>query len=126
MLKTIGLSSVILLILDGIYLSLISKPYSDQIKQIQGSGITAKPLGVIACYALLIFGINWFIIWEKKSPAQAFVFGLVIYGVYDATNYALLNKWDGKLALLDTLWGGILFGLTTWLVYKVQDYLVKN
>lgn len=117
MFKQIIISGIILLLLDAIYLGIISKIYSKQIEQIQSSPMVVKPLGVIACYLLLIFGINWFIIRENKSPAQAFALGLVIYGVYDATNYALLNKWNGKLAILDTLWGGILFSLTTWLYY---------
>lgn len=115
--KRIGLAGIVMLMLDGIYLSSISKIYSNQIEQIQGSVMKVKPLGVIACYALLIFGLGYFIIKEKRSPAQAFALGLIIYGVYDSTNYALINKWNGPLAVIDTLWGGILFGLTTWLVY---------
>ena len=122
MLKHIVIIGLVLLILDGIYLSLIAKSYSNQIEQIQGLPMIIKPLGFILCYGLLIFGLYWFIIRESKSVAQAFLLGLVIYGVYDATNYALLNKWNGQLALIDTLWGGILFGLTTWIVYLINTF----
>lgn len=117
MIKKIVIVSLILLILDAIYLGSISKIYSKQIEQIQGFPMRVKPLGVIGCYALLIFGLNYFIIKDNRSPVEAFVLGLVIYGVYDSTNYALIDKWNGPLAVADTLWGGVLFGLTTWLVY---------
>lgn len=116
--KQIAIIGFVLLVLDIIYLKLVTKYYSKQIEQIQGSAITIKPLGVIACYILLIFGLYWFVIRESKSPFQAFILGLIIYGVYDATNYALISKWNGWLAIVDTLWGGTLFSLTTWIVYS--------
>jgi len=117
MIKQIIISGLALLALDGIYLSLISKQYNKQIIDIQGSPMVIKPLGVLICYALLIFGLYYFIIREKRSPVEAFLLGLVIYGVFDSTNYALISKWNGLLSLVDSLWGGILFGSSTWLVY---------
>ena len=117
MIKQIVILGLVLLVLDFCYISLISKEYSKQILEIQGSAMVVKPFGAIACYSLLIFGLYYFIIREKKSPFDAFLLGLVIYGVFDSTNYALINKWNGTLALVDSLWGGVLFALTTWLVY---------
>jgi len=55
MIKQIIISGLALLALDGIYLSLISKQYNKQIIDIQGSPMVIKPLGVLICYALLIF-----------------------------------------------------------------------
>jgi uncharacterized membrane protein len=43
----------------------------------------------------------------------------VIYGVYDATNYALLRKWNPYLSIIDTLWGGVLMATTTYITYSV-------
>jgi uncharacterized membrane protein len=80
-----------------------------------------KPLGGIICYALLIFGINYFIIFQKKSILEAFLLGFVIYGVYDSTNYAIIQKWNGIIAAIDTLWGGILFATTTRVVYFLKE-----
>jgi uncharacterized membrane protein len=50
---------------------------------------------------------------------DAFLLGIVIYGVYETTSYALLKKWKLSIVLMDTLWGGVLFGLTTALVYSL-------
>jgi uncharacterized membrane protein len=49
---------------------------------------------------------------------EAVILGVVIYGVYESTSYALFKKWNLNLAIMDTLWGGALFGITTALVYQ--------
>jgi uncharacterized membrane protein len=75
--------------------------------------------GAILCYLALILGLNYFIIQPKKSAVDAFIFGLVIYAVYETTNYATLKKWSPTLVVMDTLWGGVLFALTTYLTYEL-------
>ena len=66
----------------------------------------------------LIFSLYYFIIKDKKPVIDAFLLGFIIYGVYDATSYAVFKKWSPGLAIVDTLWGGILFSLTTALTYQ--------
>ena len=63
---------------------------------------------------------SYFIIIPKKSHIDAFVLGLVIYGVYEGTNYAILKKWPLKIVIMDTLWGGILFALTSFFVNSLN------
>ena len=70
----------------------------------------------------MIIGINVFIIqngsYEKDLQNRVIyggLLGLLVYGVYDTTNYAIFNKWDFKTVVMDTLWGGVLFSLTTFL-----------
>lgn len=46
-----------------------------------------------------------------------FIYGLIIYGVYNFTNYATLYKYNLKVVFTDTLWGGLNIGLTTLLVH---------
>jgi len=41
------------------------------------------------------------------------LFGILAYGIYDFTNYSTLRGWSLSFALTDTLWGGIVCGLTT-------------
>lgn len=38
------------------------------------------------------------------------VFGLALYGVYDFTNYSLLDHWSLRLTLTDLGWGALLCG----------------
>ncbi len=111
--KTIIKIGVIMLILDAIYLNLTKGIFSRMIENIQGEKMQLNIYGAIICYILLIGGLYYFIIKEGKSVLDAFLFGFVIYGVYDSTNYAIIKKWSYSAAIMDAVWGGILMALTT-------------
>ena len=65
---------------------------------------------------MYFFLINYFIIKPHKSVSDAFFLGIVIYGVFDTTNYALFKNWSLITTIIDTLWGGLLFASTTYVV----------
>jgi len=111
-------SSIILLALDFIYLSLSKDAFAAQIVKIQRVVMQVKIIPALMCYAFLIFGLNYFILRTHRPIFEAFLLGLVIYGVFDTTSYALFKKWDWELAVMDTLWGGVLLSLTTAIVYQ--------
>jgi len=111
--------AIILVVLDFIYIGLNKKTFELQIADVQRVSMQLRPLGAIVVYAFLIFGLYWFIVREKKSVYNAFLLGLVIYSVYEFTNYALLKKWGLEIAIMDTLWGGALFALTTYFTYQI-------
>ena len=117
------LPTIILLTLDSIYIYLTLSEFRLQIAEVQRVVLQVKYLGAILCYFFLIFGLYYFILREHKSIFDAMLLGFVIYGVYDTTTYAVLKKWKLKLMIMDTLWGGALMGLTTWLTYK---FSIKN
>jgi len=114
-----------LVLLDSIYLWLMKNAFNQQISGIQGSPIQLYLLPAVICYISLIFGLYYFIIREKKSIRDAFLLGLVIYSVFDLTNLALLRNWSPIIAIIDSLWGGVLFGLTTALVYYISSKLLR-
>lgn len=122
-LLTIFVSGIIMLLLDFVYLSSLSKTYSDQVAAIQRTVMSLKMEGAALCYLFLIFGLYYFILKDNKSPFDAFLLGLVIYGVYEATTYAIFKKWPLNLVIIDTLWGGTLFALTTLLTYEFVNLL---
>ncbi|MDE3157076.1 MAG: DUF2177 family protein [Acidobacteriota bacterium] len=45
--------------------------------------------------------------------------GLVVYGVYDFTNYSTLRDWPLTLAVVDTAWGTVASALCALLVWRV-------
>ncbi len=116
-------SSIVLLLLDSIYLTLFSKHFSDQVNDVQKSPLEFRLIPAILCYIALIFGLNYFVLNTNKSNEQkildAVLLGLVIYAVYEMTTYTILKDWNIKSVLIDTIWGGILFGLTTFIVTKI-------
>lgn len=117
MYKEIFIATVVLLILDTAFISMNYKAYSDQVVNIQRVVMKVKPIGAILSYVFIIGGLYYFIIRRNRPVWEAFLFGLVMYGVYDTTNYALLKKWNPYLAAMDTLWGGVLMATTTYLTY---------
>ena len=117
------ITGIVLILIDSIYLTLLKGYFVKQVKIIQGSKPQIKYIGALICYLFLIIGLNYFIIKPKKSVSDAFLFGLVIYGVYESTNYALFNNWSVLTMFIDTLWGGILFALTTYIVNKLRSII---
>jgi len=110
------ISAIIFISIDFVYLNVMKGYFDNQIKSIQGSPIKMNYLGAAICYILLIVGINYFIIKPRKSVSDAFLLGIIIYGVYETTNYALLKDWSFLTVIIDTLWGGLLFASTTYIV----------
>ena len=112
-------SALGLVAIDFAYLTVINDYYTRQIVAVQGSPMVVNLFGAVITYVFLIFGLNYFIIRPGRSAQDAFLLGLVVYGVYDFTNLALFSKWHIYTAVTDTLWGGTLFYLTTMLVHAI-------
>jgi uncharacterized membrane protein len=119
----IFMTGIIMIIMDSIYLSSMSDYFKNQVKLVQKTPLKLNIIGAIICYIFLVLGLYYFIISRNESILNAFLFGLVIYAVYEYTNYALLENWLFKTTVLDTAWGGILFAITTFLVYQIKKYL---
>jgi uncharacterized membrane protein len=117
------ISAIIFVSLDYVYLSSIKNYFLNQIKKVQGTPVSVNYLAIIICYIFLIIGINYFIIKPKRSVQDAFLLGLVIYGVYETTNWALLKNWSVITVIIDTLWGGTLFALTTYLTNMLVKFI---
>ena len=117
------ISAIIFIITDFVYLNVIKDYFLNQIKLVQGSEPKINYLGVALCYIFLIAGINYFIIKPRKSVNDAFLLGIVIYGVYETTNYALLKNWSIFTVIIDTLWGGLLFASTTYIVNMLRGVI---
>ncbi len=83
-------------------------------RAVQGSPIEIRPAPAVVVYIFLGYLAQF-----PKSALEAMLLGVAVYGVYDATNYATLKNYDPEFAIVDTLWGGILF----WLVFKARKLL---
>ena len=117
------ISAIIFITIDFIYLNLIKDIFDKQVQSVQGSQIKINYLGAAFCYIFLIIGINYFIIKPRKSVSEAFLLGLVIYGVYETTNYALFKNWSIFTVIMDTLWGGTLFAVTTYIINMLRNIM---
>ena len=116
------ISSLVMLGLDTTYISIIQESFLQQIEDIQNTKPNVNMMGVLLTYITMILGLNYFIIQKKAPLFDAFLFGIVLYGVFDGTNFALFSKWSTKLAIIDVLWGGFLMLVTTYLTYNLSSF----
>jgi uncharacterized membrane protein len=119
--KFLVITGVVLLILDSIFLTIISGYFDKQILAVQKEPLHVNIWGAAICYTFLVIGIYYFIIRRGETLLNAFLLGIFIYGVYEYTSYALLKNWKIETTLIDTFWGGILFMLTALIVYKIKS-----
>lgn len=101
------------MVLDGVWLGVLMKNfYRDQlapIARLADGGFAPNWPAALVVYALLGTGIALFVIPRASTvslaAAYGALFGLVVYGVYDFTNYSTLRQWPFALTLADVAWG---------------------
>jgi uncharacterized membrane protein len=118
----------ILAVLDLIYLGVIMKGFYDQeigdLARRQAGAMAPRWIAATIVYLLIPAGIVLFVrpqLSADSSLVTAFlwgaVYGLVIYGVYDFTNRAILEKWSLTLTLADVAWGMTLCGTASLVLH---------
>jgi len=111
--KLAAIGAVAFMLLDGVWLGLLMKNFYRQqlapIVRLADGGIAPNWPAAIVVYVLLGTGIALFVIPRASTVSSAAavgaLFGLVVYGVYDFTNYATLRQWPFVLTLADVAWG---------------------
>jgi uncharacterized membrane protein len=106
---------LILLALDSVYLFLTKTIFGEVVAKIQRTAIQFRLEGAVVVYLLLALGLYYFIIKPGRSPWEAALLGLVIYGTFDFTNYTMFKNYDLMTAMMDTVWGSFLFFITTFI-----------
>jgi uncharacterized membrane protein len=111
-------SSAILLAVDGLYLNNIGiATFKKNVELIQKSPLELNMYGALLSYVCVISVLYYSIISQHKPVLDAFLLGILLYGTFDMTNISMFKQYAWKTALIDTLWGGILFAFTTWATY---------
>jgi uncharacterized membrane protein len=106
-------TAAVLLFVDLFWLGTAGIFARAMFERIQGHPVNFRYIGAAIVYLLMAY-----LLLETTSYQQAFLRGLCVYGVYDATNYATLDRYDWKFGIADTVWGGCLF--------TIARYLLKN
>lgn len=117
------ISAVVILLLDIVFLYLLSNKFGKMMKNIQNEKIKLNYISALLCYIVMIIGLNYFIISQNKPVYDAFFLGILVYATFELTSKAVINKWEWSVVCIDTLWGGTLFALTTYLTYKICELL---
>lgn len=103
--------------LDFCYLSFSKPLYDSQYISIQRVALQIKFSGAIAAYVAMALGLWYFVLKTPRANVylDAMLLGFVVFGTYNATNYALLKKYRLSLAVMDTVWGMSMFTAASFL-----------
>ena len=101
------------LLLDYAWLSLSLPMYSAAFERVQKEVLRIRPLGAVLSYAALVLLVWLFALpMSRVSVWYAALLGACVYGVFNATNYAVFSLYDPMVALVDTAWGAALVAVT--------------
>jgi uncharacterized membrane protein len=124
----------ILVAVDYLWLGMImSRFYNRELGPLArraGDSLTPVKWAAIVVWLLIPLGIVLFVL--PRSTASdpyltglgwGFLYGVMLYAVYDLTNYAMLDRWSLKMTFVDILWGGVLCGLGACIAVFLHRYL---
>ena len=120
--------TITFLILDGIWLGLIAnKMYIETLSPIlrlSNGSIQPNWPAAIVVYIALISGIMLFVLPNAGGNLLSALlwgafFGFVTYATYDFTNLAVLANWSLKMSIIDTIWGMVLCGLSSFITVLI-------
>lgn len=124
----------IVLVIDLVWLGMIMKGfYAQEIGEItrkNADGMAPRWGAAMLVYVLIPAGLVFFVrplLTEQSTLVHAWawgaLFGLILYGVYDMTNLAVLDKWTVRVSLADMAWGGVLGGITAVIMRAIDRWL---
>src|SRR2546427_11579406 len=114
-LKLFGVALAAFVVLDAVWLGLVMRRfYRTQLSPIaRMSGGALAPIWPVAAlvYVLLAIGVVAFALPRAAGLASGgamwgALLGIVIYGVYNLTNYSTLARWPSAMTIVDIAWGG--------------------
>ena len=129
------LTAVVFTALDALWLGVaMSDFYKTELGTLaRRAGEDFAPVwwAALAVYVVLVVGLMVFVLPRVEGrPRQALglgaLFGLVTYGTYDFTAYAVLEGWSLRMTLVDLVWGATICGLTSAAVTTVQPRLLTG
>lgn len=118
----------VIAVIDYIMLNFIlQNAWMNAVENIQHSPLKPKSLYGLMVYVFMAIGAYYFVYRNVQSSLpelqllfNGFFFGLIVYAVFDFTNLTIFSNYPLSLALIDSVWGGILVSLSLLIVYFVD------
>lgn len=124
---TVILTLVLFILFDLVWFSVsLSTIYLPKFTEIQGSAppFFSKIAGGLFAWILLALGINIFVLPKSNNLFEAILngalFGFIVYGIYNGTSYVTLQKYDVNIMFPDLLWGTIVSGAISGIIYRLR------
>jgi len=102
----------------GVFASELYKKELGPFLRMSGASLQPIPWAAVMVYLAIPAGLVLFVL-PRVSPEQmtgsallwGALYGIVVYAVYDMTNYSLVRDWPLRVSLIDIGWGGVLNAL---------------
>ena len=118
--KKLLLTAITLVVVDMGFLYLMGPYFGKMVKSIQGSDMVLNNLTAFITYVILVLQIYYFIISKNASYTDAFILGSTTYAIFDFTNLSVFKNYNMNIALVDSIWGGILYMLVTFIFRQME------
>ena len=124
--------SVCILVIDIIAISSIfRKVWEYNVMNVQGMHLQVRNyLYPIITYVFIILGVYFFVFprisqenWAIDCILWGFLWGIIVYGIFDFTNLSIFTNYNLITATIDVLWGGILISVSTFITCSVVKYI---
>lgn len=111
-------TAAVFLILDAIMLTLVMKPlFTRHIGPLLAEPIRIAP--AVLFYLAYVAGLVYLVsLPALKTGAPVFlpalIIGLMAYGTYEFTSWAVMKDWHWSMVITDVTWGGFLTAFSAW------------
>ena len=121
---------VLFVVLDFLWLGFVVKDFNllqlAQIGRIENGDFQLNYSAAAIAYILMALAVQFYVLPQVKMHdrlAKVFLIGallgLIVYGVFDMTNLAILRNYPIEFVVADMAWGTVVFGLVSVITFKV-------
>ncbi|MCC6276518.1 MAG: DUF2177 family protein [Oligoflexia bacterium] len=132
MLRSFFTALFLFLVLDIIWLGYVIAPFNKkqlaEIGRFQNGEFDLYYLPAVGVYILMAIAVGHFVLPRIAKNDSHFaalkngaVMGLIVYGVFDLTNLAILKNYPVEFLVVDVAWGVVSFSLVTLVSKLIRD-----
>ena len=111
-------TAIVFLVIDAIMLTLVMKPlFTRHIGPLMADPLRLAPAALF--YLAYVGGLLYLVsVPALRSGTSvllpAFILGLMAYGTYEFTSWAIMRDWHWTMVATDVPWGGVLTAFSAW------------
>ena len=130
--KLFFITLALFLVIDLFWLTVVMGPFYTQqlehLARLKDGALKPDILSGLLVYVIMAIGLLFFVINPNASKplleiaGSAALFGFVVYGVYELTNYAVLEGWKVPIIFVDITWGMGVNSIVAVLVIMIKRY----
>lgn len=128
LIRSVAIIFLIMIFFDWIVLSILKKDWEVAVFDVQKKPLMINYNYGFISYIFLVIGLYYSVYrnirkttWKSDTLIEGFIYGILVYGTFDFTNLSIFSDYPLNLALVDTVWGGILMAATTFTSYYASE-----